>query len=221
MPDAVAIAILAKAPVAGFAKTRLIPRLGPEGAAELQRWLVERIARAAREAATGPVTLWTTPDSTHPVFQRLAADGGLALARQPEGDLGVRMAAAIAATPKLAGTLVVGTDCPALDAAHLRQAAAALRTSHDAVVSPALDGGYVLIGMRRRAPVLFADIPWSTAGVMATTRQRLAQARLTCLEMPPLADLDTPADYDRLRAQGLVPAINPDQPALNRPAAES
>jgi len=95
--EAVAVAILAKAPLPGFAKTRLAPILGADGAAALQARLIERAVDTARAADIGPVTLWAAPDQDHPTFQTLAALFGVALARQPDGDLGARMLAAIAA----------------------------------------------------------------------------------------------------------------------------
>ncbi|HEX2725191.1 MAG TPA: glycosyltransferase, partial [Beijerinckiaceae bacterium] len=88
------LAILAKAPIPGFAKTRLIPLLGPDGAARLQERLIERTLATALAGAVGPVTLWCAPDDSHPAFQSAARQCGVRLARQPDGDLGVRMLAA-------------------------------------------------------------------------------------------------------------------------------
>jgi glycosyltransferase A (GT-A) superfamily protein (DUF2064 family) len=96
-------------------------------------------------------------------------------------------------------TLVIGTDCPVLEVAHLQQAAAALAT-HDAVLIPAEDGGYVLIGLRRAQPEVFADVAWGTPQVLATTRQRLRSAGLSLRELPALWDIDRPADLARLLA---------------------
>ena len=195
----VGVAILAKAPLAGFAKTRLIPRLGTEGAAQLQLWLLQRTARTALSAGIGPVTLWCAPDTLHPDFARCQSFGPLTLRRQPDGDLGQRMLAAIAGTTTPAGTLVIGTDCPALTPALLRQAANAL-AGHDAVVIPAEDGGYVLIGMRQEAPAVFADVDWGSERVMAQTRLRLAELGWRWQEFSPLWDVDRGDDLDRLDA---------------------
>ena len=98
---------------------------------------------------------------------------------------------------------MIGTDCPALSAGDLRAAAAVLRGGTDAVVFPAEDGGYVLIGARHAEPGLFADIAWSTPQVMDETRRRLRQAKLTWQEPATLWDVDVPEDLDRLRACGL------------------
>jgi uncharacterized protein len=200
-PEPIAVAVLAKAPVAGFVKTRLIPALGAEGAAALQERLIERAAATASEAAVGPVTLWITPATPHPVFTVLAARWQIPLAAQPDGDLGLRMLAACRAA---AGpTIVIGTDCPALTPEHVWQAAQVLRDGADVVVIPADDGGYVLIGSRRPQPGLFAGMTWSTDTVMLETRRRLARHGLTWREPARLWDVDRPEDLARLRAAGL------------------
>ena len=196
----VAIAILAKAPLAGLAKTRLAPQLGADGAAALQARFIERTVETARAAAIGPITLWATPDREHPVFQTLAALLGVTLEHQPGGDLGHRMLTALGDGP----TLVIGTDCPALTADHLRAAAEALRGGVDVVVVPVEDGGYALIGMNRPEPRLFGDMPWGSATVMAETRRRLTRLGLTWREPARLWDVDSAADLERMRSSGLA-----------------
>jgi rSAM/selenodomain-associated transferase 1 len=199
--EPVAVAVLAKAPIPGFAKTRLIPALGADGAAALASRLIDRAVATACDAGIGPVTLWGAPDEAHAAFQSLRACFDIALARQADGDLGARMLAALAAAKGPA--LVIGTDCPALTAAHLRAAGAALRTGTDVVVYPAEDGGYVLIGARKAEPALFSAMPWSTAEVMAETRRRLKALGLVWQEPVTLWDVDAPDDLVRLRESGL------------------
>jgi hypothetical protein len=201
MAERTAIAVMARAPVAGQAKSRLIPALGAEGAAALQARLIERTVATAASARIGPVTLWATPDETHPLFGALRRQFGVALARQPDGDLGARMHAAVDAAGCAA--LVIGTDCPALTADHLHLAAATLR-NYDVVVIPADDGGYVLIGLRQPHAALFAGIEWGTARVMAETRRRLQSLTLSWRELPTLWDVDTPEDLERLRRENLL-----------------
>jgi rSAM/selenodomain-associated transferase 1 len=201
MSEPVAVAVLAKAPLAGFAKTRLIPVLGAQGAALLQARLIAHAVATACAAAIGPVTLWATPDESHPVLQAIADECAVTLVRQRDGDLGARMLAALEAAN--GPTLVIGTDCPALTSDHVRAAADILRSGSDAVVIPAEDGGYVLIGMRAAQPALFSDMRWSTAGVMAETRRRLQRLAMGWREPVTLWDVDLPADLDRLRRMGL------------------
>jgi rSAM/selenodomain-associated transferase 1 len=186
------IAILSRAPVPGQTKTRLIPALGAEGAAELHRRLLHATVRTTLQADLGPLTLWCTPDTSHPEFAACAALGPLTLRPQASGDLGQRMLATISRP-----TLIIGTDCPALTPAHLQQAAAAL-SENDAVLIPAEDGGYVLIGLRQPAPAVFAEIAWGSAQVLASTRQRLRHLGYSWHELPTLWDVDEAADLTRL-----------------------
>jgi rSAM/selenodomain-associated transferase 1 len=197
----VAIAILAKAPVPGLAKTRLVPVLGADGAANLQARFIAHTVITAQSAAVGPVTLWAAPDHHHPVFKAIAAPG-VALAAQPEGDLGARMIAAVEAARGPA--IVVGTDCPALTPEHLRAAAWTLLDGIDVVIIPVDDGGYGLIGMQRPQPALFEGMTWSTSSVMAETRRRLGRLGLSWREPACLWDVDRPADLDRLAGAGLA-----------------
>ncbi len=185
------IAILAKAPVPGLAKTRLIPAIGAHAAAVLQERLTERAVATALEAAIGPVTLWCAPDPSHPSFRDLVSRYRIALKRQPGGDLGARMVAAMQGP-----TLVIGTDCPALTVGHFYAAADALRDA-EIVVIPAVDGGYVLIGARAAHPQIFADIAWGTASVTQETRARISALGLESAELAPLWDIDTEADLAR------------------------
>ena len=204
-PDtpALRMAILAKAPVPGLAKTRLAPALGAAGAAALAERLLRHAAAQAAAAAPGRLTLWAAPDATHPVFAQLQRQHGLALAVQPAGDLGARMAH-VFATTFAAGAgplLLMGSDIPALDTATLHRAAATLQ-AQPAVFVPALDGGYALVGLRALQPgllaALFDGMTWSTPQVMAQTRQRLAALGVAHAELPAVSDIDEPADLARL-----------------------
>ena len=200
-----AVAILAKAPVAGYAKTRLIPMLGADGAARLQAALIRRALRTALAADLGPVTLWGAPDLAHPVLQDLAREVGAGLECQPAGDLGARMLAPFGARP---GPLVlIGTDCPALEPCDLAEAARVVEIGSDAVIAPAEDGGYGLVAAARPLPALFASMPWGTDRVAALTRQRAAEAGLRLAEIRTIWDVDHPTDLERLRRSGLLPGV--------------
>ena len=202
------IAIMAKAPVPGLAKTRLAPALGAAGATALAERLLRHAVAQAAGAAPGRVTLWAAPDATHPVFVDLAQQHGLRLAVQPAtADLGARMAA-VFAEGDAAGPgaqLLMGSDIPALCSQTLRRAAAALQ-DHAVVFVPALDGGYALVGLRHGAEArhpglhaaLFRQMVWSTAQVMAQTRERLAALGVVATELPAVPDIDEPADLAHL-----------------------
>ncbi len=194
------VIVFAKAPVAGQAKTRLIPALGAAGAAALAERLLDHAVAQAVAAGLGSISLCVTPAATHPVFLRLQARHGLHLRLQGEGDLGQRMDRALhAALLTHDSALLIGSDAPALNAAVLREASAALAGA-DAVIGPALDGGDARVGLRRPAPALFEGIAWSTPQVMAQTRRRAAAAGLRLAELPALADIDEPADLQHLPA---------------------
>ena len=190
--------VMAKAPVAGRVKTRLVPALGEAGAAALAGRLLEHAVRQAVAAKVGPVELCLAPDLTHPLGLQLQARHGLVLSAQGEGDLGVRMQRALEHALRQASRVcLVGTDAPAIDAAYWRQAFDALAT-HDAVFGPAWDGGYALVGLRRPLPQIFVDTPWSTPQVMPVTRQRLVDAGVGFAELPRVHDIDEPADLAHL-----------------------
>lgn len=198
---AAAVAVMAKAPVAGLAKTRLAPGMGASAAARLQRQFTLDTLRTADAAALGPVQMWCAPDAGHRFFRALQACCGFAVRPQPPGDLGARMR--VAAERHFAQApgrplLIVGTDCPLLAPGHLQAAAQAL-ASHDALLIPAEDGGYVLLGLSRMLPEVFENIAWSTSEVLAQTRGRLRAAGARWLELGTLWDVDEPRDWDRYR----------------------
>jgi uncharacterized protein len=189
------VAVLAKAPIPGFAKTRLIPAVGAHAAAVLQERLTEHAVTTAVAADIGPVTLWCAPDVEHGSFRELAARFPIALAQQPGGDLGARMLAALEN-----GGLVIGSDCAAFTPGHLRAASAALDDAN-VVLIPAEDGGYVLIGMCKPQPELFNNMTWGTPTVLAETRKRISAMNLAAVELPTLWDVDTESDLARLEQE--------------------
>ena len=198
-----AIAILAKAPIEGFAKTRLIPRLGAAGAARLQRRLIERSIQTAIAAALGPVSLWCTPSTEHDAFACLAARYELRLFRQADGDLGARMLHAFETLTVKGPTLLMGTDCAVITSTHL-QRCAVLLSGADATAVPVEDGGYILLGLHRPVQALFTGVDWGTPDVMNQTRSKAETAGLDLVELEPLWDIDRPEDYNRAIAQGAL-----------------
>ena len=188
------IVIFAKAPVAGFAKTRLIPALGAATAARLARRMLMHTVQEAGAAAVGPVELCVTPHPSDPAWQGVPPLGEICWTEQAVGDLGVRMAdAARRASAVGEQVLLIGTDCPQLDAVHLRRAADLLHDS-DAVVYPTFDGGYVMLGLRRYDPRPFEQIPWSTAEVADRTIERVRDLGWSLAVGGMLHDIDEPAD---------------------------
>ena len=195
-----AVLVFARAPTAGRAKSRLIPALGADGAARLQQRMTERALATACAAGVGTVSLWCTPSTRHPFFAACRANHRVTLHLQSGADLGERLLhahdRAFAASRRL---LVIGTDCPILTGEDLRAAAADLQ-HHDAVIVPARDGGYVLLGLARPCSAVFRGIAWGSAQVLDQTLARLHAEDLSCCVRGPMWDVDRPDDLDRLAA---------------------
>ena len=200
--ESVPVAVFARAPLAGRAKTRLSPMLGPAGAARAHRQLVLRTVRTVRRSGM-PLQLWCEPSGQARFFRALQRVCDCAGQTQVQGDLGHRMHAAFEAHAGRGPLLLIGTDCPLLDPAHLQQAAQRLLDGEDAVFTPAEDGGYVLVGLSRPQAALFESVDWGTNRVMAQTRSQLQKMGLRWSEMPMLWDVDEPADWLRWQQIGL------------------
>ena len=189
MSPAPRLVVFTRWPQAGRCKTRLIPALGAQGAADLHRRLAERTLAVVRAAGFAPEVRVTGADPA-------AFQGWLgAPARyvdQGEGDLGARLARAADPAP----AVLIGTDAPDLAPAHLRAAAAALARA-PAVIGPAADGGYWLLGLAAPMPQLFTDMAWSTPTVFAETVRRLRAHGAEPVVLDTLADLDRPEDLSR------------------------
>ncbi len=195
-----ALMVFAKAPMAGLAKTRMVPALGEQGAADFARQLLLHAVQQALQTPFQHLALCVTPDTRHAAFAQAQAlsSGRLHLSAQGEGDLGQRMhRALVKALGHSESVLLMGSDAPGLCTARLTEAAQALRR-HDAVFVPAHDGGYALVGLRRPVPGLFANMRWSTPQVMAETRKRAHEAGLLWQELAPVHDMDEPADLHHL-----------------------
>ncbi len=192
------ILVFARAPIAGEAKTRLIPALGAVGAAELHRRLVRRVLGEAVAARIGVVELWCAPDAGHPFFSECRREYGCSLHPQAPGDLGQRMRVALEVGLP---ALLLGSDAPRLDAVTMQVAARALRSGNDCVLVPALDGGYVMIGLAAPAAGLFHEMAWGSPGVLAETRRRCASTGLTLAELDPSPDVDRPDDLRHCPAE--------------------
>lgn len=197
--------VFVKAPRPGFAKTRLIPVLGAEGAAALSRALAEA-ALAATTPGPGEyerLVFFDPPDAAGEMRCWLP---GLRLIPQTGPDLGARMSHALAhALARGAGrAAVIGTDAPRVDRERVNEALAALDAA-DLVLGPAEDGGYYLLALSHPWPDLFTGVSWSTPAVREQTLARAAALGLSVHELPPLGDIDTAenlrAEWPSLRAR--------------------
>lgn len=188
-PQDVRIVAFARFPVAGLCKTRLIPAVGPDGAAAIHTRLVERCIAAMRGSGLC-VELRTTGAETAAFRDWLGDD--ISFIDQGEGDLGDRLTRAAAPYP----VIFIGSDAPDLDATRLIAAANALRGA-EAVIGPAEDGGYYLLGLSAPAPWLFTEMDWGTETVFAETMRRLAAHGIAPVVLDPLADVDRPEDLAR------------------------
>jgi len=197
------ILLLAKAPEPGRAKTRLIPALGEAGAAELQARLIRHALQRLRRPGLPETELWCAPDSGHPVFRELAGQYSVGLRDQVGADLGERMLFAVRdGLARADSVILLGTDSPELTPDRILRAAEILAAGGDAVLGPAEDGGYVLLGLSRAHERLFRDMPWGTERVLEETRRRMSELGLSRQELPPCADLDRPEDLARLHGRG-------------------
>ena len=203
------IVIFAKAPQPGSVKTRLMPALGADGAATLARRLLAHMLSQALAADVGKVELCMSPAPTDPAWQGIAIDSAVKQTAQSGGDLGARMARAVKRVtgqiqPAGTSVLLIGTDCPALTAPLLKLSALQLET-HDAVLLPAHDGGYVLLGLKSPCPELFEKMAWSTSVVASETMRRMGTLNMRVWQGPKLHDIDEPADLQHVPDFSLKP----------------
>ena len=197
--------MFAKAPQAGRVKTRLAPLIGEEGAARLHARLVHRALATARSARCGALELHCAPRLGDAFFLDCGRRYGARLRAQGSGDLGARMRRAFERVLRDSPCAVlIGSDCPAMRAADLRAAVRALQSGDDAVLAPAEDGGYPLIGLRRVSARLFEGIDWGSERVLAQTRARLRRLGWRWKELRTLWDVDRPADLLRLQRSALL-----------------
>ena len=195
------VVVFAKSPQPGVAKTRLIPALGAQGAASLARRMLAHTLEQALAAKLGPVELCMSPGPEDPLWADVAIPDSIERSVQGDGDLGQRMARAVGrvSANHRENVILIGTDCPSLIVARLKEAARML-AQHDVVILPASDGGYVLIGMKERRPDIFTDMPWSTSAVVALTLGRLSKLGMRVWQGQTLHDIDGPDDLMHLPA---------------------
>ncbi len=204
--NSVALIQFAKRPISGLVKTRLIPALGEQQAAMVHRQLMELTLKLLCDTKPGQVQLWwdlAWDDSEF--ISGLKLRQTLITAVQSGGDLGNRMYQALRAQLEHAGKVIlVGSDCPVLSADYLEAALSQL-DSHDIVLGPAEDGGFVLIGARRLAEGCLTGIVWGVGSVLEETKAKAESFGLSVGLLEPLWDVDVLEDYQRwlaIRSQG-------------------
>lgn len=186
LPDLV---LFAKYPLPGYAKTRLIPALGAEGAARVHHHLARRTVDTLRLSGAPVEVRFAGAEKA--AFESWLGDG-ITLVEQVEGDLTHRLIDASRNHPHI----FFGADTPDLEVELVNQAVRAL-DHHDIVIGPAEDGGYYLIGMTHARPELLRDMEWSTEHVTPETLRRCEALDLSVALLPVLADCDRPDDLDR------------------------
>lgn len=192
------IIVFCKAPIAGKVKTRLMPEMTAQQAADTHVLLTRRLLTWLDRARLCPISLWCSPHSDHPFFQTCAAEFSLSLHEQKGADLGEKMHHAIEAS--LADSnpvLLLGCDSPSLTAADLSEAIERLMSGDDVVLGPAEDGGYVMIGCSDTHPTLFSAIPWGTETVFKETIQRADEANIKVSSLRTQWDVDSFSDWQR------------------------
>jgi len=190
----VRIIIFTKAAQAGFTKTRLIPALGKQGAANLAKKMLIHTLNQSLEAGVGPVEMCVTPPPTDSIWQEFTVLGDLEYSDQGTGDLGERLSRVTQRViDRGESLLIIGTDCTQLTATHLQRAKESLH-NFDSILIPATDGGYVLFGLNFFHASLFESIKWSTDTVYAETTERLETLGRTIKIFPSMNDIDEPKD---------------------------
>ena len=186
--------VFARDPQIGQVKTRLIPGLGATKATQVYRRLLDLALTAAAESNADRHQLWLDQASTDEQLLRSAEALGFERCVQTGDDLGARMHNALTTALSQADqAIIIGSDCPEYRPIYLNAAFEALNT-HDVIIGPANDGGYVLIGLKHPTIELFRDIAWGGPTVMATTLARLTELGLTWHELETLSDIDVPED---------------------------
>jgi rSAM/selenodomain-associated transferase 1 len=217
----VAVGIMCKTPAPGKSKTRLSPPLRPEECAGLSacfiRDLSQTIARLAEDGDVAGYAVYTPVGSEEALRQLLPA--GFELMPQVEGDFGVRLFHGVRDLLDAGhdGVLLVNSDSPTLPLPILQAAVDAVRRADNVVLSPALDGGYTLIGLSKPHRRLFEDIRWSTSTVYRRTLDRAREIGLPVVDAPPWYDVDDAASLRMLEDElsGETPAF------LTIPGAEA
>lgn len=197
-----AIVVMAKVPLPGRVKTRLIGALTREQSAALHLACLHDTLRLTQRmhGTRKYLFLGGTTREVQDTMARLGRMPQWRVAQQTRGDLGARMAHAIRRATRDGATriVVIGTDTPWMRTTGIREAIEAL-SAHDVVLGPCRDGGYYLLAVRRLVPQILAGIDWGTRRVLRQTLRAAKHAGVMVKLLPVDFDVDRPADLVRVR----------------------
>jgi len=195
-PDS-ALMVFAKTPKPGHVKTRMQPVLSEQQSAQLHQQMIEHVLEEVLQSTIAPVQLWVGSEADY--WDELRERFPVSLHIQQGDDLGQRLTSGFESTlGTFQRALVIGTDCPFINAAYLQQAFDVLHKNNDCVIGPAFDGGYVMIGLSRLPSEFFSGIEWGSGRVLEQTRQTIQRLQLTHSELSMLNDIDRPTDLKHL-----------------------
>ena len=194
-----ALIVFAKPPIAGLAKTRLIPALGEDGAADYHKKLLHHTLKNVICEEKWDTHLWCSENTKHDFFQFCEKEFSLVLQQQIDGDLGSKMAHAIEQMLKdYEKVCIIGSDCPLINVQKIQDVFNCLKKNDDVVITPAEDGGYVQLAVKRQLqPAIFAGIRWGGADVFQTTLHNISRLGLNPVIQSTLWDIDEPEDMIR------------------------
>ena len=197
---AATVIIFAKAPEPGKVKTRLTTQLSPEQAAQIHERLVLHTLNTISLVPGVKAELWCAPTSEHPFFRYCEENFPISLREQQGEDLGQRMHQAISdALDRSQQCLIIGTDCPQLESKHILNTIEQLKAGKDCVITPAKDGGYVMLGLKKTDAHLFSNISWGADSVLKETLIRLNNLGWDYSKQEALNDIDHPEDLALLK----------------------
>ena len=199
----------AKAPLLGHVKTRMQPALSLQASVDLHRELTLHTVNTITRAQVCPHELWVGSNLDHPFFSDLVAQSHCSLKVQGPGDLGHKMASAVRdSLSSCKGVLLVGSDCPFIDEEYLHNAVRSLDAGSDAVIGPASDGGYVLLGLNQFHSLMFENIDWGTDKVFQQTCGQFKSLGVDLEILPKLSDIDEPEDLALLENLPATSVLN-------------
>ncbi len=199
------ILVFTKPPIAGKCKSRLVPVLGEEGAAQLQAWLIKKIIADLAEFNLCPFEIWQSEPTSCFSDLFVEKDVSVAVHTQQGNTLGERMSNAMQQTLEdVSSVIIIGSDCILYSETYIKIAIICLNTE-SLVIGPAADGGYVLIGANQHYPAIFENISWGSSRVFQQTLLKVQHKGIAYNVLEELWDIDTPSDLDKL--QKFAPGI--------------